>query len=628
MTSRSTPSLVAPGLRFLQRFFNAQVGWLSAGLFLVVAGAKLGLIANYGSDVPFYDQWSAEGDTVIRWFSGASLELRFLFFPHGEHTPALTRITALGLFVLNSHHWDCRVEMLASVGLFAGFGLIAWQVIRDVLPRAWWWPVLLLSAVLFSMPSNHENFLWGFQTQFIYLLFFGLAHLWCTLREERVGRSWWIGQLAGICGLFSIASGWMSAVVLVIVATWRLFGGVNRRWALTTLGVNLGLAALGLWLLSHALNPGESKPDLLLNFIKSLGFFLGWPLYGWWPVFVLQAPAIWFLWASRNRWHEPAVRLLVSWIGWAWLLAAAFAYGRGSASGAVAVRYFDPLTTGLVANGVALAWLLASRSTHARWTKLGLAGAWLGALSFGVYQENRPAKVAADLEWGRYFHGEQRAVLDSFFVGNDPATLEANPTVRPFFPHMRFTLDVLRDPLARQGLAPSISPPLVLQIDPARSRGAVVARRAAPGSPYGARVFSVEGGPSGAELVTLPVTASGDALWRLKFRGRLQPGVTEIYLQDETGRRFENLSPAAASGEHWRWINLAADGRGLRLIARVPAGDRLEISEPIELGRLSWWAPKIAAQWKLFIGAGLMAMAIGLWRFRSARVHSAVTHTN
>lgn len=123
------------------------------------------------------------------------------------------------------------------------------------------------------MPSSSENFLWGFQTQFVFLIMFGLAHLLGTLREERLGASWWLAQIAGLLVLFSIASGLFSAGVLAGIAGLRLWRAPRSRWAWCTLAVNLILIGVGVWLLNRAFFATERTTGISLSFARALEHF-------------------------------------------------------------------------------------------------------------------------------------------------------------------------------------------------------------------------------------------------------------------------------------------------------------------------------------------------------------------
>src|SRR5215471_14443296 len=99
-------------------FLQSPHTLLSAlALFLVVLGAHWWLIGEYGTDVPWLDQWDAEPGLYQSWQTG-TLNIHAWFAPHNEHRIFFTRVLALGLFLLN-RQWDPRLQMVVNAGLYA-----------------------------------------------------------------------------------------------------------------------------------------------------------------------------------------------------------------------------------------------------------------------------------------------------------------------------------------------------------------------------------------------------------------------------------------------------------------------------------------------------------------------------
>lgn len=94
-------------------FFHRFI--LGLALFLIVLGAKLWLVQQAGSDLPFRDQWDAEGNLLVH-YCNHQLSIREFFQPHNEHRILWTRLLALSLLALN-RQWDARLEMTANAVL-------------------------------------------------------------------------------------------------------------------------------------------------------------------------------------------------------------------------------------------------------------------------------------------------------------------------------------------------------------------------------------------------------------------------------------------------------------------------------------------------------------------------------
>jgi hypothetical protein len=560
---------------------------LPLGLLLAVLGAKFGLIQHAGSDLPYHDQWAAEGSVVYRWYLHGALHPSYLFWAHGEHTPALTRALGLGLFVLNGNQWDALVESTACVLLYGLVVMVLWRFTREILGERARALAAAGATALFIQPVCSENFVWGFQTQFHFLLLFGLAHLFGTLREERTGISWAVGQLAGALALFSIASGVLSALVLAGFALHRLWSEPRNRWAWATLLVNGSLAVAGFWLIDRAYDTAGAKAGSPWEFLKAFGNLLSWPLPGAGWFILLQLPLGWFCYRAWNRagraWH-----LLMALGVWAWLLAAALAYGRGYGTGMIASRYLDLLLMGLFANLLAGLWLWCHGGLS-RMARLVLAASLVAQLA-GLAWQNRPEIIRAGLNGIREQQERQRGVLKEFLATNDPAILERDASVRRVLPHFDLTVELLTDPIMREALPPSLAPGL--SVSPKHSAGGMV--RLHPGEHY----------------ESPPVLSAGRPIWRMRVRGLLGAGQGEVFVLGSDGREYRSGSGNNTLPEQARTIHLPAPPQGARLVAR--AGDRgpLEFSEPVELGYLSWYAPKLAGAWAgLLVAGGVVLMA-------------------
>ncbi len=576
---------------------------------LFVGGAKLGLIHHWASDQPFFDQWSAEGGAVFRWRLGGAWEFAHYFFPHGEHTPALTRVIATGCAVVNADQWDSRLQMLVSVGAHMLSAVLVWQLIVQVLRGAWRFAAGGVAALLLAMPAASENFLWGFQTQFVFLILFGLAHLLGTMREERIGASWWLAQICGFLVLFSIASGLLSAVALAGMATLRLWREPRSRWAWGTLLANLFLTACGVWLLHRAYFAADRTTGLSLHFFRSWGHLAAWPLPGPWLALLTQAPALVLLWRSRASWDAPARRPVAGLALWTLALAAAFAYGRGTEAGGIAVRYKDPLIVGLIANSLALAVLLATKPCRAWWSAAG-AG-WVAVIAVALATENAPAKLRSDLEGQAEFFQHQQAVIATYLQRNDPAELERDPRVLQYLPHLDQTRGVLADPLTRISLPASLAAPLAVQRDATRSSPGAAFRIVA-GMPNNARVLTLRGGSSGATFVSKPIDDERYPIWRLRVSGQTGVGAGELALLDANDATILPLSGLVDAAGRWKTIHFARGTGSVRLFVRAAPGAELTITEPIELAWLSWLLPKFTMLWPGLLAAGVLLFVAGV----------------
>ena len=434
---------------------------LGLGVVLFAVGAKLALVNLYGSDQPYLDQWAAEGMYFLRGPLYYKIDLGQILSLHGEHRPGLTRLWVRGLILANDGQWDCSVELVANLLIYAAFLAFVWRWLTTLIEGIRLVVGAGLMALLFALPCAYENFLWGFQSQFLFLLLLGLIHVDGTMGEMRLGVRWWLAQAAGFFGLFSIAAGSMSAAALVLLAAVELVRGRRSAWVWSTLAVNLILLGLGLWLLPDALVPAGSRLAHLQQAIMSTGYLLSWPFTGYGWSILLQAP--WIILLISSVWrpdgeHAAGDRKIGAMGLWVAGMAFAIAFGRAVNSGNIGVRYYDVLVLGLFINLPALIRLTRRQTRGWRWLCGGVGVVWVATVAAGLWPRNRPADLGVLFHYQQELATEQRRVIRGFLVSNDPAELQQFENVSHRFPHFQITLDFLRDPKVPALLPPSLTP--------------------------------------------------------------------------------------------------------------------------------------------------------------------------
>lgn len=428
--------------------------WLLAGLLCCVIAAKLLLISVYGTDQPYLDQWAGEGLHPLYQVRHGHVPWDHFFSPHSEHRPALMRYASYACYVMNGFQWDPYVELVFNLIIYAATVVIVWCVITVVITdecvRA---AMALLTALLFSLPSNFENTLWGFQSQFMFLPLCGFLHLWGTLRNETLNWRWGVAQLAGVAGIFSIAAGFMSAVALFLIMVIFLWQHPRSSWAWATLGVNLAIIGLALGLMPEV--PRVENMPYNSQRLASVGVMLSWPYASYWMWLILCLPAVIVGWQGwwRTSAKMAAVRYLLPAMGlWVLLMILVLAYGRAPVPGGIAVRYFDVLVFALLTNGLCCGLIWCRCRSLAR----VLVGCWLLVVLIGLMQANSPADMLKTLRGQRSLAWREAEAVREFLQTDDPLVLEQDPAIRGRFPHWDLTLMILRDPGMREVLPPGL----------------------------------------------------------------------------------------------------------------------------------------------------------------------------
>lgn len=391
---------------------------LIVSLFLAIWSVKLAVIARYGTDLPYWDQWAKEGELLYApWFERHEL-WHNLFVPHNEHRIAPTLAMNWLLLRLGGNQWDARVQCVASAALHAALmaALAAWVLRKLDRGRLWEGAVpsapqtgraagppsrkadnvgaiglCLLLVLVAAPPIAWENVLGGFQSVFYFLAIFSLLAIAGLLGSPAWSWRWFGGIVAAMLACVSMGSGMLVAAPIAVMAARRLMaqrggrvGATNPRSdALATLGAAVVIGAVGWWLRPQAPWHAALHAHSILEYTHYAARCLAWPLYDRpWLAAVLWAP--WVIFATRSltkssitagpattdhrgaefspRAQESGAEFILA--GGLWVLAqvAAVCFARAGGSELPAPRYGDIFALGVVFNAMALGSLLGPAS--------------------------------------------------------------------------------------------------------------------------------------------------------------------------------------------------------------------------------------------------------------------------
>lgn len=430
-------------------------------LFLIIWGVKLAVIDRFGSDVPQQDQWWREGAiTFIPWLEHG--DWHGAFTAHNEHRIVPTLLLNLAL-LLGGGQWDARVQLVVNAALHASIavGLFVWAARR--LARVWAIATAAVAALVFAPPIVWENLLWGFQSQFYFVIGFSLLAIGGLLASA-FSLWWWVGLAAGSLAIVSLGSGFLWIVPVTSIVLFRLKHDPRRVRALIALSVAISLAAFGATIRGHAPWNDELRAHGMGPFLLFTVRNLAWPLRSQ-PWFAL---IVWLPWlallflrfrsscADDARIENETTRDYVL-AGGAWILlqAVAISLARGG-RWHIPTRYGDLIAPGIVFSFWALA-LLATRWRGARST--WVAAAWFCAITLSL-------GIAAEKTWRIDLPKQKQESttieedLRRFVLTDDAAAVTDKPwslSPNPDWPVR--AVSVLRHPLIRERLPSSIAVP-------------------------------------------------------------------------------------------------------------------------------------------------------------------------
>ena len=330
---------------------------ISALFFLGILLFKFLTIYFFGNATPYWDQWNGEAANLyLPWLNG-SLGLSDLLAPHNEHRIFTMRLLSLGLLVVNSNIWNPLLEMYVNATIHAAaLTFFLYCVTRSIADNSKKY-VVIFSIALFAIPFGWENTLAGFQSQFYLLLLFSLIFLWAITCERIFSLKWWIGIIAGVLCPLSLASGALTLLIGAFILLIRqYFFEENPRKSLYLFTVFLILLAMASIFYTPTIPYHASlKAQTFGEFASALMKVTAWPLKSAYFAFIVQAPIICFavFYLTNKEFRVSRSYLYLVAIG-GWVFAQFLTISYGRFSGALASRYLDLFSIGIVINFVVL----------------------------------------------------------------------------------------------------------------------------------------------------------------------------------------------------------------------------------------------------------------------------------
>lgn len=609
--------------RFAER--GRHAGGLIA-VFAIVLGARLWLIECTGSEVPILDQWD-EGAFLLKRFVEGSLRVADLFAPHNEHRIVLTRLWSLLWFVLNGQ-WDPFLEIVVNAVLVAGLAVLfafgATRLVRETY-RGY---VLAAVTLWAALPYAQENTIWGFQSQFYFLLLFSLTGLWMLIGWQGGWLALATAGAAALISCFTMASGFFCAFAVLFVIFLRV---VTKRATLPDVAIVSTVAvavAITGWIsrapaVQH--HAGFAAPSFG-SWAALFARCLAWPFSQWAIIAIVSyAPLLLLCAAYLKRARSCDARKTEVMLGlgmWVILQAAAIAYGRAGHEPRVVSRYMDILAAGAIANFLALLMLLETRSRYSRafagaWTTLVVLGAAWASIAQVRYESGR-----------RPYMDNAAMVARAFLATHDAALLRSSPLAPIPHPNPDHIAALLNDPTIQRILPCAIRPPL--RLEPATS-DATFARDALPPQIVNKsheRVwgsYSAEGVRATGSFRSTPVPSHLPYL-ELEIAGYLRSGLSLDVDDVRTGKQHRVI-PTQPIDNQWRAAYVAVP-QGAHLVTAEDSRDDqwFAFREPRECGRLSYFALR-AARWgvTLITSGALLFLLLLVWKAAAQQSRATVT---
>lgn len=213
---------------------------LSWALLCALILFRFGAVIRHAVDIPLLDEWEmipfiAENAQEFDW--------RSFFRFHNDHRILFTRLEVYTAYLINGWNIPCALGVnymlyLAMVGM----------LIAICNPALRWFPAYPLLFVPFFSDFVWINMAWAFQSQFHFMILFGLGAIWFGLvRPATVGNT---AMFVAFCGLSMFSMSPAYALGIWLVYAMGRIGQTTpanepRPWALAS-GATIAIGALTL----------------------------------------------------------------------------------------------------------------------------------------------------------------------------------------------------------------------------------------------------------------------------------------------------------------------------------------------------------------------------------------------
>jgi hypothetical protein len=239
----------------------------------------LGLIAHYGVNVPFWDEWS-----LISFFQKAhdhTLTLKDFLIQNNEHRIVFPKLIFLLLYRFAL--WTPRAAMFSSL-FFAtltalGLQWLLWRTLSRITSSSVIIASFFIVAVLLFSPSQFENWLWGYQLPCFLLNFSLIAGVVVMCLELPLGVQFLLGATCATIATFSGGNGMLLWPLLWLTIFLRPRNETRRGFFICScLWFVLAACAIGLYFYDYrkpTWHPSLAASHRFLDYISYLLSFLG-----------------------------------------------------------------------------------------------------------------------------------------------------------------------------------------------------------------------------------------------------------------------------------------------------------------------------------------------------------------
>ena len=321
-------------------------------VFLILI-SKIIIIWNYGSNVPFWDQWDAEALNLYKPYEDGVLNWKWLFAPHNEHYIFFSKLLSLFLYWIYDG-WYPIYQIYINAFLHSICILIFYLLIINGTENGKKFAVFcVFSLIIFMVPFGYENLLSGFQSQFYFVTLFGFLAIYFLLEKKEWSFFWFLGLICLLCSFFSLAGGLVFCLAISVTYLFLFFTENYRSKYLLLFVVFTIIFILEYILTPHIITHDDIKSSNIFSFFAAYNYWSAWPLKLSFGGVFIYFPSLYYIYKfSKKNVNQSNKKFYLGLIFWGFCQIASIAYSRGEIIFSVdkGSRYLDLISYSIIVN--------------------------------------------------------------------------------------------------------------------------------------------------------------------------------------------------------------------------------------------------------------------------------------
>lgn len=572
-----------------ERYAQINESIFFLGIFLFILAAKLWLISSFSNSTPYWDQWDGEAGKLLLPYLENQLQLSEIFSAHNEHRIVFTRILSLLLLELNQQ-WDPQLAMIVQAGIHAATMVMLVVVTTSRLEKKFRFGMGIILGLISMLPYAWENTLWGFQSQFYFVLLWGLIGIWLCWKSPTLSRLWFVGAFTLALGNISMAGGMIAPLAAGLLLAARAWQSPDTwRKELAGLSILASICIAGFLAVNHVPGHDALKAQSLGEAIDAFSQLACWPVES--PPFaiIIQAPIVALLFITLKKRYDThhTEWLLIALGAWNTLQILAIAYGRAHAG--LESRYTDNFAFGICINAACLLHIVSQSKGTSRIMVSMASSLWITLIAFGLYSQVLNT-IPNQLLQKKTLSDIQQNNLKAYIETKDITHLENKPWLHIPYPDSDRLAQLLNNVTIQNILPENIRPTLkTKEINTSQTSFTVDGyyhEMLPPPSIYSLGSYGEQGDATIGELTLTYNSNSDTARFKLNLAGYPSAENISLILKRPDGKII-NLAPRQNPKEEWHSVYFHTP-RGEFSITAIDQSDTkwLALDTPVQTGRL------------------------------------------